>query len=158
MKNVYSLVATILLISLYHSPAWAQNEISTPYLTSAKNFRDIAGISITYGGTGFANDTSHNGIMRTGVFYRSSELGGLNSNDLVTLSNLGISRVMDLRTPSEILASPEVHLNGASEVNFNIFGTYKSVTTGKAGGLKDCEPLKAVYSTDSLTTIRWSTI
>ena len=39
-----------------------------------------------------------------------------------------------------------------------IFVTTKSVTTGKAGGLKDCEPLKAVYSTDSLTTIRWSTI
>jgi hypothetical protein len=34
----------------------------------------------------------------------------------------------------------------------------ESVTTGKAGCLKDCEPLKAVYSTDSLTTIRWSTI
>ena len=34
----------------------------------------------------------------------------------------------------------------------------KSVTTGKAGGLTDCEPLKAVYSTDSLTTFRWSTI
>ena len=34
---------------------------------------------------------------------------------------------------------------------------FKSVTTGKAGGLTDCEPLKAVYSTDSLTTFRWST-
>ena len=33
----------------------------------------------------------------------------------------------------------------------------QSVTTGKAGGLTDCEPLKAVYSTDSLTTFRWST-
>ena len=33
----------------------------------------------------------------------------------------------------------------------------KSVTTGKAGGLTECEPLKAVYSTDSLTTFRWST-
>ena len=29
-------------------------------------------------------------------------------------------------------------------------------TTGKAGGLKDLEPLKAAYSTDLLTTIRWS--
>ena len=36
--------------------------------------------------------------------------------------------------------------------------TVQSVTTGKAGGLKDCEPLKAVCSTDSLTTFRWSTI
>jgi len=32
----------------------------------------------------------------------------------------------------------------------------KSVTTGKAGCLKDLEPLKAAYATDSLTTIRWS--
>ena len=128
MKNANSLVATILLTCLYHSPAWAQNEISTPFLTSADNFRDVAGISATYGGTGFANDTSSNGIMRTGVFYRSTKLGALSSNDLVTISGLGISRVIDLRTPSEILTSPDVHLNGASEVNFNIYGTYAPIT------------------------------
>ena len=33
----------------------------------------------------------------------------------------------------------------------------KSVTTGKAGGFKNREPLKAVCSKDSLTAIRWST-
>ena len=34
----------------------------------------------------------------------------------------------------------------------------ESVTTGKAGGLTALEPLKAVYLTDQLTTIRWSPI
>jgi hypothetical protein len=42
--------------------------------------------------------------------------------------------------------------------NYKKYSLFKSVTTGKAGGLTDCEPLKAVYSTDSLTTFRWSTI
>jgi hypothetical protein len=32
------------------------------------------------------------------------------------------------------------------------------MTTGKAGGIKDREPLKAVYKKDSPTTIRWSPI
>ncbi|WP_319585206.1 hypothetical protein [uncultured Desulfobulbus sp.] len=50
--------------------------------------------------------------------------------------------------PERFAATHSISLNNAK----------KSVTTGKAGGLKDCEPLKAVYSTDSLTTIRWSTI
>lgn len=35
---------------------------------------------------------------------------------------------------------------------------FESVTTGKAGGLTALEPLKAVYLTDQLTTIRWSPI
>jgi len=61
--------------------------------------------------------------MRTGVYYRSTELGGLNSNDLATISSLGILRVIDLRTPSEISETPDVRLNGASEVNYNIYGT-----------------------------------
>jgi predicted transcriptional regulator len=34
--------------------------------------------------------------------------------------------------------------------------SFKSVTTGKAGGLKDLEPLKAACSKDLRTTLRWS--
>lgn len=124
MKKARSLVAAILFICLSFSPALAQYEISTPFLPSADNFRDVAGISAVYGGTGFANATSHNGIMRTGVFYRSTRLGDLSPDDLATISGLGISRVIDLRTPSEILAAPDVRLPGASAVNFNIYGTY----------------------------------
>ena len=51
-----------------------QEAISTPILTSVPNFRDIAGIAAIYGGTGFANPTSNDGVMRTGVFYRSNVL------------------------------------------------------------------------------------
>lgn len=66
--------------------------------------------------------------MRTEVFYRSTKLGSLSSNDLKTISGLGISRIIDLRTPSEILSSPDVRVNGASQVNFNLYGTYSPVT------------------------------
>lgn len=33
----------------------------------------------------------------------------------------------------------------------------KSLTTGKADGMIDCDLLKVVYSTDALTAFRWST-
>lgn len=128
LNTAKSLIAIILLTCLCHSPARAQNEITTPHLTSADNFRDIAGISTTYGGTGFANATSYNGIMRTGVFYRSTKLEGLSSNDLATISKLGISRVIDLRTPSEIPPPPYILPYGASFVNFNIYGTNSPIT------------------------------
>jgi hypothetical protein len=32
------------------------------------------------------------------------------------------------------------------------------VTTGRAGGIQNREPLKTVWSKDSLTTVRWSTV
>ena len=41
--------------------------------------------------------------------------------------------------------------------DLKVKNTAQSVTTDEAGDLTDCEPLEAVYSTDSLTTFRWST-
>jgi len=105
-------------------PAQAQYEISTPYLPSISNFRDVAGISATFGGTGYSNPTSHGGIMRTGVFYRSTELGVIQANDLSTLSTLGITQVIDLRTPSEVAALPDITPTGAVEIHHNIYSTY----------------------------------
>lgn len=67
-------------------------------------------------------------MMRTGVFYRSTKLEGINAYDLATLSNFRISRVIDLRTPSEIPPPPYVLPYGASLVNFNIYGTYEPIT------------------------------
>lgn len=128
MKNINPLVTTMLCIGLSTAPALAQNEILTPYLTSADNFRDVAGISALYGGTGFANDTAFGGVMRTGVFYRSTNLNGLNPTDLETISNLGITRVIDLRTPSEVAANPDITPIGAVEVYHNIYTTYYPIT------------------------------
>ncbi|CAG37578.1 tyrosine-protein phosphatase [Desulfotalea psychrophila] len=116
------IIGSILFACLSNSPAWAENEISTPYLTSASNFRDIAGISKNYGGTGFVNDTSHEGIMRTGVFYRSPKLFNLSSVDFNTISGLGLSLIIDLRTPKEIQDAPDMSF-GINEVYHNIFGT-----------------------------------
>jgi hypothetical protein len=53
---------------LSYAAAGAQQAISTPILASDENFRDLAGVSASNGGTGFANTTSNNGVMRTGVF------------------------------------------------------------------------------------------
>ncbi|MHC1790627.1 tyrosine-protein phosphatase [Solidesulfovibrio sp.] len=102
--------------------ALAQQPIVTPILSTAENFRDIAGISASAGGTGFANLTSNFGVMRTGVFYRSNVLE-LDSTGLTTLTGLGLGRVIDLRTPGEISTSPDVVPAGAIYTIINVMGT-----------------------------------
>ena len=105
------------------APAFAQQAITTPILTSDQNFRDLAGISASNGGTGFADTTSHNGVMRTGIFYRSFQLYGVSDADFATLSSLRIGLDIDLRTPSEIASAPDRVPTGAAYVNHNIYGT-----------------------------------
>jgi hypothetical protein len=112
-------------------PVYAQDAISTPILTSAPNFRDLAGISGSSGGTGFANTSSHDGMMRTGVFYRTDALNNLSNADWATLSSLHIVRDIDLRTPCEIYGCPgpppispaqDVAPKGTVWTNVNIYG------------------------------------
>ncbi len=114
------------------TPASAQEAISTPILQSAPNFRDLAGISASNGGTGFANTTANGGAMRTGVFYRTDALNNLNNADWNTISSLHIGRDIDLRTPNEIYGTPgpppiaaaqDVVPHGAVWTNVNIYGT-----------------------------------
>uniref|UniRef100_I2Q596 Protein tyrosine/serine phosphatase n=1 Tax=Desulfovibrio sp. U5L TaxID=596152 RepID=I2Q596_9BACT len=102
--------------------ASAQQAIATPLLGTAENFRDLAGIAASYGGTGFANPTDHFGVMRTRVFYRSNALS-LDDADWTTLSSLRIGRDIDLRTPAEISAAPDRVPAGALYTNVNIFGS-----------------------------------
>jgi len=116
------LICTIaVMFCLSFSPASAQQAISTPILATADNFRDLAGISASNGGTGFVNPTSHFGEMRTGIFYRSDVLA-LSGADLATISRFGIGRDIDLRTPAEISQTPDVVPIGATYTNVNIFG------------------------------------
>ncbi|WP_243367457.1 tyrosine-protein phosphatase [Fundidesulfovibrio soli] len=115
-------VTITLILCLSCAPARAQQPITTPILASAPNFRDIAGISASNGGTGFVNATSNFGVMRTGAFYRSSALT-LSNTDLATVSRLGIVRDIDLRTPTEIGQTPDVLPAGAQYTNVNVFGT-----------------------------------
>jgi outer membrane autotransporter protein len=117
-----------LMFCFSFTSASAQEAITTPILASAQNFRDIAGISASNGGTGFANTTSNFGVMRTGVFYRSNVLS-LSNADWTTLSSLRIGRDIDLRTPSEIMATPDVVPAGAIFTNVNIFGTSSPPST-----------------------------
>ena len=128
-KNICAAAAAIYLS---FAPASAQQAISTPLLASDGNFRDLAGISASYGGTGFADTTSNNGVMRTGVFYRSGALTTLASTDQTTLSTLHIGLDVDLRTPSEIagpisLFAPNAGSDwlplGTAYINVNVYGT-----------------------------------
>ncbi len=137
-KNVF-LCAIAVVLCLSFAPASAQQAITTPILTTAPNFRDLAGISASYGGTGFVNTTSNDGVMRTGVFYRSNALNDLNNADLATISALHIGRDIDLRTPGEIYGAPatpqlsaispapDIVPNGATYTNINIYGLSRPV-------------------------------
>ncbi len=107
---------------LSFKPASAQETITTPILISAPNFRDIAGISISNGGSGLVNLTSKDGVMRTGVFYRTDLLGNLNNANFTTISSLGIVRDIDLRTPKEIKDNRDLLPAGAIYTNVNIIG------------------------------------
>ena len=129
------LCTTAVAFCLSFGPASAQQPVATPVLTSDQNFRDVAGIAASAGGTDFANMTTHGGTMRTGVFDRSEALTSLSARDWSTLSSLGIGLGLDLdlRTPSEINntpsatkpnASPAWVPAGARYLNVNIFGTY----------------------------------
>ncbi|MEF3099187.1 tyrosine-protein phosphatase [Raoultella terrigena] len=103
-----SAIAIAVSGALYAAP------INTPTLTSIDNFRDIAGTSSIY-------TTSHDGTMRSGVFYRSNALT-LSAADRTTLGSLGISDVYDLRTTSEIAASPDVMPDNAAYTQIDIIG------------------------------------
>lgn len=113
--------AIALVFCLSFTPARAQLTITTPILPSAENFRDLAGISASNGGTGLVNPTGKLGLMRAGVFYRSSVLT-LSGTDLATISRFGIGRDIDLRTPAEIAATPDVVPPGTTYTNINVFG------------------------------------
>jgi protein-tyrosine phosphatase len=101
--------------------ALAQQAITTPILASDENFRDIAGIAAQFGGTGLADTTANNGVVRTGVFYRSEVLA-LSNADLATLSSQHITLDIDLRTPAEIALTPDRVPVGVAYTNVNIYG------------------------------------
>ncbi|UVE16715.1 tyrosine-protein phosphatase [Pseudomonas sp. LS44] len=92
----------------------ASQPLSTPVLSSIDNFRDVAGTTNAY-------TTQNGGVMRGGVFYRSNALTP-NAADLTTLNILNIGLVIDLRTPSEIAATPDTMPTGARYLNINVIG------------------------------------
>ncbi|QTD35794.1 tyrosine-protein phosphatase [Pseudomonas fluorescens] len=111
------LLCSLSVLSLSIAAAHAA-ELDTPRLKGIDNFRDIAGITTAY-------STAHDGTMRAGVFYRSNALTPT-ASDLATLNGLGIKAVYDLRTPSEIAATPDTMISGATYQNIDIIGATTS--------------------------------
>ncbi|HUB10849.1 MAG TPA: tyrosine-protein phosphatase [Acetobacteraceae bacterium] len=143
------------------SHALAQQAITTPILASDGNFRDLAGIAAQYGGTGFAETTAHDGVMRTGVFYRSEVLS-VSDADLATLSALHITLDIDLRTPSEIAQTPDRVPLGASYVNVNIYGTAAppppGMVTTPAAAIAQFESQYRQFVTNSMQRTGFGTV
>ncbi|HJQ06107.1 MAG TPA: tyrosine-protein phosphatase [Nocardioides sp.] len=81
-------------------------------LATADNFRDVAG-------PGYA--TRDGRRLRTGVFYRSNDLR-LSDVDLEALSALGLTAIIDLRSPSEIERHPDPDVLGAQALHFDAIG------------------------------------
>lgn len=114
---------SVLSLSIATAHAAPATLLDTPRLTSVDNFRDIAGTTLV--GTGAAYTTTHDGTLRSGVFYRSNALTP-SPADLATLNGLGIAAVYDLRTPAEIAATPDTLLTGATYTNIDIIGSATS--------------------------------
>ncbi|CAI8798257.1 protein-tyrosine phosphatase [Pseudomonas sp. IT-232MI5] len=109
---------SVLSLSIAAAHAAESVPLDTPRLQGIDNFRDIAGITTAY-------TTAHDGTMRSGVFYRSNALTPTTS-DLATLNSLGIKAIYDLRTPSEIAATPDTLISGATYQNIDIIGSTTS--------------------------------
>lgn len=81
-------------------------------LAGADNFRDVAG-------PGYA--TIDGGKVRTGVFYRSNDLR-LTDADHGLLAGLGLTAILDLRSPTEIALHPDPVVDGAEALHFDAIG------------------------------------
>ncbi|WP_194791165.1 tyrosine-protein phosphatase [Pseudomonas sp. UFMG81] len=109
---------SLLTLSIAAAQAAEPVNLDTPRLRGMDNFRDVAGTTTAY-------TTRHDGVMRAGVFYRSNAFTPTGS-DLNTLNGLGIREVFDLRTPSEIAATPDTLPAGANYRNIDIIGNTTS--------------------------------
>jgi protein-tyrosine phosphatase len=125
----------------------------TPRLSSADNFRDVAG-----GDDQTAYRTAAGQALRRGVIYRSNALA-LSAADQATLGGLGIVSVFDLRTPGEIAQKPDVLPSGASYLNINIAGTPDSpiaTLTSAADAVAWMENANRGFVTDAGTRGRFA--
>lgn len=99
MKLTVRPFAVLVFLSCFYPQAHGV-ALTTPHLSGMDNFRDIAGNTTAY-------TTTHNGVMRSGVFYRSNALTPQGS-DLAVLEKLAITTFVDLRSPAEIAALADV--------------------------------------------------
>ncbi|WP_337065062.1 tyrosine-protein phosphatase [Rouxiella badensis] len=112
--------------------------ITTPILSSMDNFRDIAGTTTAY-------STTYGGTMRSGVFYRSNVFTP-SAADLATLETLGITHIYDLRTSSEIAATPDTVPSNITYTNINILGDSSSAATASSSSTSAASLLTSLGS------------
>lgn len=93
----------------------------TVRLRGARNFRDAAG-----NGSGLA---VAGGRLRRGLVYRSNKLAALSGMDCAILLDLGVTRVIDLRQPATIAASPDRAIAGIARTTIDVFGSTTSSDT-----------------------------
>ena len=117
------------------SDATAPRELAR--LASADNFRDVAG-------TGAGYPVAGGGRVRRGVFYRSNELQ-LTAADASTLSELGITRVHDLRGQMEIEAHPDVEVPGATWHHVEVSGIPMELISGLEDSDAAVRVMRQVY-------------
>ena len=110
-----SLHPLAVFVCLFCTASYADDlSLSTPHLSGMDNFRDVAGIDSAY-------TTAHNGVMRSGVFYRSNALTPT-ADDLITLEDLKVTTVVDLRSPAEISALADTLPAGSAYYAVDIIG------------------------------------
>ncbi|MDU6923291.1 tyrosine-protein phosphatase [Franconibacter helveticus] len=112
MKASLRPLAALVMLSCFS--AESAETLNTPRLTGIDNFRDVAGLTTAY-------TTTHNGVMRSGVFYRSNALTPVGS-DLTTLENLRVTTVVDVRSPAEIAAQADTLPAGSRYVAVDLIG------------------------------------
>jgi protein-tyrosine phosphatase len=117
------------------SDATATRELAR--LASADNFRDVAGT-----GTGYP--VAGGGRVRRGAFYRSNELQ-LTAADAGTLSELGITRIHDLRSAPEIEAHPDVEVPGATWHHVEVTGIPMELVSGLEDSDAAVRVMRQVY-------------
>ncbi len=131
---------SVLTLSISAAQATETYTLDTPILSSIDNFRDVAGTTTAY-------TTANDGTMRSGVFYRANAITP-SAADLATLNSLGITAVYDLRTTSEVAATPDTLLTGATYTNIDIIGNLaldtSSITTA-AGAMAYMQAVNASF-------------
>jgi protein-tyrosine phosphatase len=93
-------------------------------LASVPNPRDVGGYA-----------TRDGGRVRTGVLYRSTELGRLADEDMATFGRLGIRTVFDLRTEGEREAAPDRLPAGTDHVVCDVLADSQQTAPAQLQGL-----------------------
>jgi protein-tyrosine phosphatase len=92
----------------------SQNEQAQGLIPSVPNLRDAGG---------YATQDGHQ--VRTGLLYRSEQLGRITDADMLKLEKLGLKKIYDLRTADERAEQPDRVPTGAQDVVVDVLADEK---------------------------------